>query len=172
MNLTDVQPLEQWVALEEEIVRRSGLDANVFNVEGIRISTFKSWANRLCPAIKATDKGQSFICAVAHMNVAAMARQQKRWVLEECDAGLIKLVVPIFVKGEFVGAVGACGCLLDEGEVDSYMIYRTSGIEEETIESLSEDICRFSLGKAEELAAFITSEVDHIIEKAHLEGRI
>lgn len=166
MELTDLQPLDQWMTLEAEIVRRSGLDANVFNVEGIRISSFKNWANRLCPAIKATDKGQSFICAVAHMNVAAQARQQKHWVVEECDAGLVKLVVPIFMKEEFIGAVGACGHLLDAGEVDDYMIHRTTGISEETIRTLSEGIGRLAMDKAEALAVFIETEVRRIVEQA------
>jgi hypothetical protein len=38
MKLTDIATEETWVELEEEINKRSGLDANVFNVEGYRIS--------------------------------------------------------------------------------------------------------------------------------------
>lgn len=166
MQLTDLQPMEKWMILEKRIVDRFGLDANVFDVSGVRISTFKNWANRLCPAIKATDKGQSFICAVAHMNVAALAKNERRGVLEECDAGLVKLVVPIFVEDEFIGAVGACGHLLDEGEVDEYMIHRTTGIEEERILSLSSDIPRISRQKAEELVAFVTSEIERVVHTA------
>ena len=58
--------------------------SNVFNTDGIRITNNKVWVNRLCPAIKATDKGQSFICAVAHMNLANQAREEHRPVIEEC----------------------------------------------------------------------------------------
>jgi hypothetical protein len=71
MKLTDILPTAKWVELEKQIVERFGVDSNIFNVDGVRISEFKAWANDLCPAIKATDKGQSFICAVAHMNLAA-----------------------------------------------------------------------------------------------------
>jgi hypothetical protein len=71
MKLTDLLPLEKWKEFEEDVTRRSNLGANVFNMDGIRITDYKSWANRLCPAIKATDKGQSYICAVAHMNLPA-----------------------------------------------------------------------------------------------------
>ena len=92
MQLTDIAPVESWVELEKEINRRSGLDANVFNTKGYRISDLKNWANSLCPEIKATDKGQSFICAPAHMNLAVQAMKTKRAVIEECDAGLIKMV--------------------------------------------------------------------------------
>jgi ligand-binding sensor protein len=131
MHLTDMIPLEKWVALEEEIARRFGLDVNVFDTEGVRISEFKNWVNPLCPAIKATDKGQAFICAVAHMNVAAQAMQTRQAVIEECDAGLVKVVVPIFCKDRFVGAVGACGVCLDDGEVDTFLVNKMTDIEED-----------------------------------------
>ena len=74
MKLTDLLSEEEWIKLEEDIHQRFGMDTNVFNTKGIRITTFKSWVNELCPEIKATDKGQSFICAVAHMNLATMAQ--------------------------------------------------------------------------------------------------
>ena len=163
MKLTDLLPLEQWVALEKEIHQRSGLDANVFGTDGVRISEFKAWVNRLCPAIKATDKGQAFICAVAHMNLAAQAKNTAAPVIEECDAGLMKLVVPIFVRGEFVGAVGACGALLDDGEIDDFMINKTTEIDEQTIESLASGIPGIGIEDAEELADFIRARIEKIV---------
>ena len=119
MKLTDICPLEKWVELEQDIHDRFNIDSNVFNIDGIRISEHKAWVNKLCPAIKATDKGQSFICAVAHMNLATMAKNSSKAVVEECDAGLVKIVVPIFANNTFIGAVGACGLLMQDDEVDS-----------------------------------------------------
>ena len=104
MKLTDIYPIEKWMAFEKKIHERSGLDANVFNPNGIRITEYKEWVNRLCPAVKAIDKGQSYICAVAHMNIAAQAMKTRLPAIEECDAGLIKIVVPIFIGDEFAGA--------------------------------------------------------------------
>lgn len=120
MKLIDLAPLQKWIELEKDIHQKSGLDVNVFDTNGYRISDFKKWANRLCPEIKATDKGQSFICAPAHMNIAVLAMRSQQPVIEECDAGMLKLVAPIFLGDEYVGAFGACGFLLDDGEVDSF----------------------------------------------------
>ena len=58
-------------------------------------------ALRVCEYIKANDKGQSFICAVAHMNIAREAMETRTTVIEECDAGLVKLVNPVFVGDDF-----------------------------------------------------------------------
>jgi ligand-binding sensor protein len=163
MELTDILSLDKWVELEKDIVSRSGLDASIFNIKGIRITNFKQWANKLCPAIKATDKGQSFICAVAHMNLAAQAMKSKSPVIEECDAGLVKLVIPVFVGDEFVGAFGACGHLLDEGEVDSFMVNKTTEIEEDKIEALSQGIKSISSETAESLAEYISGKISEIV---------
>ncbi len=105
MKLNDILPIEKWTALEKDLHNRYGLDVNVFDTSGVRISDFKEWVNRLCPAIKATDKGQSFICAVAHMNIAAQAMQTRRPAIEECDAGLVKIVVPIFMDDAYMSEI-------------------------------------------------------------------
>ncbi len=163
MNLTDLAPMERWMELEKEINAKTGLDANVFNPKGYRISEIKNWANRLCPEIKATDKGQSFICAPAHMNIAAMAMKQRQPVIEECDAGMLKLVVPIYYKEEFVGAVGACGVLLDDGEVDSFLVNKMTDIEEEKVEQLSDGIPAITTAKAVALSRFIVGQIEEIL---------
>ena len=165
MDLTDIAPMEKWIELEKDIHRQTGLDVNVFDIKGYRISDIKNWANNLCPEIKATDKGQSFICAPAHMNIAAMAMKTRRAVVEECDAGLVKMVVPIFFADEFVGAVGACGFLLDDGEVDSFLVNKMTEIDEDKIELLTDGIPSISTTKAESLGRYIATQVDSIVRE-------
>jgi len=155
MKLTDLLPLETWKTLEDEIFARSGLQASVFDINGIRITDTKRWANRLCPVIKADDRGQSYICAVAHMSLANEARKTKKPVIGECDAGLSKVVVPIFYGDEFLGAAGGCGLLLDAGEVDGFMLNKTLDLPEEKTKALSENIACMSTARMEELADFI-----------------
>lgn len=168
MRLTEIRPLKDWIAIERKIVEQSGLDANVFDIEGRRISTFKQWANKLCPAIKDTDRGQSYICAVAHMNLSTIAKNTGKPIVEECDAGLIKLVVPVFYKGEFVGAFGACGGLLNNGEVDEFMINKTTDIKAETIETLSADIPVVDTKKIEAVKKAIIAEITQMGCQAEL----
>jgi ligand-binding sensor protein len=165
MELTDLQSVDEWMALEKEIHERFGLDTNVFNTDGIRITPYKSWVNRLCPEIKATDKGQSFICAVAHMNLAAMARNSGKTVVEECDAGIVKIVVPIFMADSFIGAVGACGKCLDDGEVDTFLINRITGIDEKKVQDLARDMACISSETIAELIRFAEERVQKIVKQ-------
>ena len=175
MTLTDLCSIEKWTELERKITRLSGLDANVFDTRGYRITNYKHWANRLCPAVKNTDKGQSFICAVAHMNIAALANQAGKTVIEECDAGLVKMVVPVFFEGEFLGAVGACGMLREDGEVDDFLINKVTDIPEDTIRELSKDIARITADKLEAIDDVIRAEIAKIcceyLKKIEADGK-
>ena len=83
--------------------------------------------------------------------------------IEECDAGLLKLVVPIFVGDEFVCAVGVCGLILDDGEVDSFMVNKTIGMDEEEVETLTVDIKSISSESVEDLAHYINGRIETIL---------
>jgi ligand-binding sensor protein len=160
MKLLDILPVGKWIELEKEINKRSDLNASVFNAEGIRITDFKKWANGLCPAVKANEKGQSYICAVAHQNAANQAKKTREPVVIECDAGLVKVVVPIFVDGDFLGVAGCCGLLLKGSEVDSFLINKTTGIDVGEIENLSDDIATISIAKLESVIKYIEQALE------------
>ena len=163
MKLTDIAPLDRWLELEQKINERSGLNASVFNVDGVRITNFKRWANKLCPVIKADEKGQNYICAVAHQNIAAEAERSRQPVIAECDAGLMKMVVPIFVNGAFLGVAGGCGYVLGDGEVDTFMVNKTIGLAEEKLKNLSDDVPVMTPEQAQSHTEFIQNEVDQIL---------
>jgi hypothetical protein len=76
----------------------------------------------------------------------------------------MKLAVPIFVDGQFLGVAGGCGHILENGEVDTFMVNKTIGIDEGKLNDLSVDIPVMKMEKAQELAQFIQHEVDQIID--------
>lgn len=160
MKLIDILPIEKWIELEKEINKRSGLNASVFDAEGIRITDFKKWANRLCPIVKGNEKGQSYICAVAHQNAANQAKKTKEPAILECDAGLIKFVVPIFADAEFLGVAGGCGLLRKGSEIDSFLINKTTGIEIGKVENLSDDIATISIAELESVIKYIEQKLE------------
>lgn len=165
MKLEDIVPIEKWVEVEQEINRRSGLNAAVYNVAGVRITDFKKWANQLCPALRATEKGQEYICAVAHQNVAAQAIKTGKTIVEECDAGLMKFAVPIFVANEFLGVAGGCGLLRDEQQVDTYLVHRTTGMAEDVVRELSKNIATIPNDRLESTISYLENEVAEIIRE-------
>ena len=164
MELTDIQPMEKWIELEKKIIEKCQIQSVTFNTEGTRITDYVKWSNRICPVIKGSEKGGPFICAVAHMNMAAQAQKTRQAVVEECDAGILKIVVPIFVKDEFVGTAGGCGRRPADGEVDTFMINKTIGMHVNEIEALVDDMGSMTPEAAQECADFVENEIKHIIE--------
>lgn len=172
MELTDILEKEKWLRLEEQTYQKSGLNVSAFDTKGVRIAgPVKNWANRICPAIKSTDKGQAFICATAHVNMANAAQKTGKPVSEECDAGLIKIVIPVFVKDEFIGTFSACGLLPETSEIDFFLINKTTDIKESKIDELCSDIGTISNGKIEEMIEFMKENVDRIVADYEMSGQ-
>ncbi len=163
MKLVDIMPIEKWIAIEKEINRRSGLNAGVYDVDGMRITDFIKWANNFCPDLRATGKGQKFICAVAHQNLAAKAVKSKETVVAECDAGLMKFVVPIFAGDEFMGTAGGCGLRYGLGEVDSYLVHRTSDMDEQHVRNLAGEIGTIEPDTLADVIDYVENQVDEIV---------
>ena len=164
MELVDIMALEKWVEVEKEINRRSGLNAAVYDTRGMRITDFKKWANKLCPSLRATEKGLQSICSVAHQNVAARVLKTRETVIDECDAGLVKFAVPIFVEDEFVGVAGGCGKLRGQAKVDAYLVHRTTDLDENLVHDLSGDIETISEDRLESVVSYVENRVDEVIE--------
>ena len=97
--------------------------------------------------------------------IAAMAQKTRKSVVEECDAGMVKIVVPVFVNGGFLGSVSGCGLLLaDNGKLESFLVNKTTGIDEEEIERRSQTIGYIAMEDAEALGLFIAEEINKIVE--------
>ncbi|EMS81210.1 PocR ligand-binding domain-containing protein [Desulfotignum phosphitoxidans] len=170
MTLLDICPLETWEALETNLYEKFNLQGSVFNPEGTRITTVKNFSNPLCPAIKSMEKGQTFICSAAHMNMNAMVKKSREPLVEECDAGLTKLVVPVFYKDEFLGVVGGCG-LLPEGEaVDSYAVSKIADMDEAKVKRLGSDVPPVSPGTIAAAIDFIQERIQQILDSCDPES--
>jgi ligand-binding sensor protein len=163
MELLDLYPIETWEALENAILEHTGIIAAAFNTKGIRLIPPAAWPNRLCPEIKANPKGQSFICSIAHMNMAHLAKSSREPVIDACDAGMFKLVVPIFAGEAFVGVISACGMLLEGDAVDTFLVNKITGMEEAYLEKLATDIPTLSMEKAQTVSRFIQGRVETIV---------
>lgn len=163
MQLTDLATIEEWIRLEKEIGEKSGLSAGVYNKDGVRITGYKAWANQLCPLINGDVRSRMMICAPAHQNLAGMAKKNGQAVVEECDAGFTKVVVPIFVGEAFVGAAGGCGRLSEGGNVELFMAAKALETSEEEVEKMAAGAGTISEGQIQELIDFINGRIEKIV---------
>jgi len=118
----------------------------------------------LCPVVKANNKGQSFICSIAHQNAAKQSQQTKKPAIVECDAGLVKCVVPIFVGEIFLGVAGGCGLLPHGGEVEVFLIHKVTEIDNTDIEILSRSINTIEQDKINSIIDYTQQEIKRILQ--------
>ncbi|MEW5767110.1 MAG: PocR ligand-binding domain-containing protein [bacterium] len=163
MKPTDLAPLEFWKELLGKLHRLTGLTTLLYDSGNKSLYPPESFANELCKLIMSSPSTSSAICGLAHQVIATMAKKSCQPQVQECDLGMIKMVVPIFKKGEFFGAVGACGLLPEEeGEVDTFLAAKNLGCQEAEIEQLTAGIKILPDDKIEAALEFILRELEGI----------
>ncbi|MGE4297142.1 MAG: PocR ligand-binding domain-containing protein [Desulfovibrionaceae bacterium] len=163
MHLFDLMSKEGWQALEEEIQARTGMCAGVFDTEGARVAGAETHVNPLCPVIKGNPQSRGAICALANQGIAAQARAARGAVVAECDAGICKIAVPIYMNGEFLGTVGGCGLVPEDGEVETFFVAKVTERFEDDVIRLADAMGRVSEADAEAHAAFIAGRVAALV---------
>jgi ligand-binding sensor protein len=155
MNLTKVLPIDAWVRFESDLFKRFGMNCTVYDLNGTSITGKPNWSNRLCPKIKADREALAAICSPSNQYFMAEAKKTGKPVLGECDAGFVKLAVPIIINDEFLGTAGGCGLLPAGGGVEPFLIEKTLGFSEAEIMELCRNTGVMTTRKAGEMVAYI-----------------
>ena len=167
MQLTDLMSKQEWSRFEKELFDRFHINATVYDASGAGVTGMPNWCNRLCPKIKANPESLAAICAPGNQHFMAQAKQTRRPVIGECDAGLLKIAVPIFIGDTFLGTAGGCGLLPQDGEVEFFLIGKTMGATESQITDLCDGLGTMTEEQAEEMAAFIEARIAKWVGRTH-----
>lgn len=162
MELTDIMPKEKWVELQNELYERFQLNADVMDKEGKRLAG-NTWGNELCKGIREDSKGLGAICVPAGMMFVHMLQEGEPFV-EECDAGMARVSIPIKVDGELVGAIGGCGLVVGDGEVDEFTIEMMSGLDAEQITHMAKTVPTATDEKVKEIQEYIQKRLDESMQ--------
>jgi len=154
---------EEWSVFEKEFNESTGLHTCTYDDEGVKVTAYRKWSNLLCPLIRADKRSALTICGVPQEVHAERARREGRTVIDECEAGLLKFCVPVFLGDEYLGQVGCCGVLMEGREVDVEMVAMATGLSHEAVANLSEDIRRVTPDEAEVLACRLEEQAAGIL---------
>lgn len=120
MELTDIMSLEKWMVVADQIHEKFGFNGTVYRKDNSVLVKSGGWANKVCPAIKSGDS--VFVCSSAQQRLSKLAQEKKDCVVDECDAGFIKFLMPLYIGNELAGMIGGCGCLAENAEIDAFHI--------------------------------------------------
>ena len=165
MKPSDLLPLDEWAELERELAQRTGLTTVVFDSENVRVTGTTTWANELCPLIKGEPQSATQICAMAQQAILAVARTTGNAVVEECDAGMVKIVAAIIIDGELVGSISGCGRLLEGAQLEEEYAAETVGAPLADVHGRTASVRTISNEQAQAHARLMQQTVDEIVRR-------
>lgn len=163
MELTDMVTPEDCFDFEKYLFDRFYMNCTVYDAAGVGVTGKPIWCNNLCPRIKSNPDSLAAICATGNQNFMAQARKTRAPIIGECDAGLLKISVPIFVDGTFLGTAGGCGRLPEGGEIETFIIEKTTGLNEAEITELCNGLQTMTREQAEEMAEVIEQRLAQLV---------
>lgn len=165
MELTDIIPMSELTRIVEEIHDKFGFTGVFYKPDNFILVRSKEMGNALCPYIK-DNSNSLMICSVAQQILGKDAFDSKEVVVDECDAEMVKFVIPIFIGDEFLGTVGGCGRLAeDKDSVETFYIAKLTGKSESEIKELAKTVKKISKDEMEEVISFVQNRISPYLKK-------
>jgi len=142
---------ETWQELLDETQSALGMPTAILDPNNIILQS-SGERNELCREIRSRNKAKPVICGQSHQFMAEMARTQKSSVVEICEAGMAKLVVPVFRDQNYLGSITTCGCMLPDTSIETYLIEKTTGIGRDAIAEMAEKVPTVQKEQLQQLA--------------------
>jgi ligand-binding sensor protein len=139
MEVMDVFGGEKWKSLLASLSEKLNMAALLLDAEG-RLLLSCGNRNLLCKSIRENEQSLKFICGQTAAAMTAQLKATLQPAKELCEAGLIRIAVPVIRDGMLLGQVTACGLATDINEVDPFMISKQLGISEEEANTLIQSI--------------------------------
>ena len=165
MTLTDLLSINEWNDFAKDLHEKFEICCAVSDANGDHVSNYENWCNQVCPVIKKKPEAIAAICAVAAQNFTLETKTTQKPIISECDIALVKVAVPIFVGDTFLGTVGGCGLLPEDGEVEEFMLQKSTGLEETEVSELVEGIATMSETRACEFTDYTATRIEEIVNR-------
>jgi ligand-binding sensor protein len=135
MTPFDLKPKEQWLDILKRFAQQTGMTACVTDETGAE-PVCHGGRFPLCAAIRDNPSATTFICSQTNTAMLAVVKKTRSVEIDLCEAGLLRVVVPIFRDDGLVGQVFACGLAAEDEPPDYFLIAKQAGMAEERVAEL------------------------------------
>jgi CheY-like chemotaxis protein len=127
-----VEPLSAWDTPDlwsqlADIHEETGLVMSLATPQGSLLRTIGQ-RNPLCGLIRSTPQHLTTVCQTVAAAMSSELEVEKRPISDLCDAGMRRIVVPVFSQGELVGQLTGCGVATEPEEPDPELVSVMLGI--------------------------------------------
>jgi len=136
MNIMNIKTPANWNDILYRFFRETGMTASLMDGQGnILLSQGERFP--LCKAIRAHQEALTYICSQTNAVMFALAQKTMQPIIDVCEGGLLRVVVPLVHQGSVLGQVNACGLAPEDEEVDSFLLARQLEITEDEVRQLA-----------------------------------
>jgi ligand-binding sensor protein len=139
MGVYDIKTRAEWQEILDTVSRRLGMPAALLDENNV-ILQHSGTRNPLCRHIRDQKESKSAICGQSQQYMAEMAWTSGRPVIDACEAGLAKFVLPLFHENRRAGTLTACGSCTGGDEVEAFLVQKSTGLEEDALQRLASEV--------------------------------
>lgn len=161
MTPLDIMSKKEWEGLLDRFARKINMAACLGDAKGSPIQC-RSDRYPLCVAIRGNQETLTYICSQASATMSAVVMKTMKPELDYCQAGLMRVVVPIVGDGATIGQIFACGLASGEDEIDTSLLARQLGISEDEVRDMVKSTPFGSEEEIENEAAGLFNEINAV----------
>jgi len=139
MSVYDLKSEQEWQAILDEISKRLGMPAALMDEKNV-ILQHSGTRNDLCLAVRGNDHSRSTICGASQQFLAQQAWSSGEPVIDVCEAGICKFVLPLGGPDRPVGTLTACGSCSRTEDIEDEMVQLNLPMEDEALASLKAQV--------------------------------
>ncbi|MBW2195786.1 MAG: PocR ligand-binding domain-containing protein [Deltaproteobacteria bacterium] len=159
MTLLDLKSKEEWGEIVARFAQEAKMTACLTDDTGGKPQCYFD-RYPLCGAIRDDQESTTFICSQTNTVMLAMVKKTMEPEIDICEAGLVRLVVPILRNGRLIGQVFACGLASEQEDLNSFLIAKQLNVPEEKVLELAKSTPFGSEEKLKQLADRLFSELN------------
>jgi ligand-binding sensor protein len=161
MNPLDLMSQEEWAGTLARVAGETKMTATLTDDKGNHILEEQGQRYPLCLKIREKEASRTFICSQTNVAMLEEAKRTQKPLIDECEAGLVRMVVPICREGVLIGQVTACGLAAEEEEeIDPFLIAKQVGLSEGEVEDLATLTPAVSKADVERIADRLHAELN------------
>ncbi len=162
VTMYDIKPKEEWQRVLDTVYRELGMPSAITDKENAVLQV-SGPRNPLCSKIRSIKEASSFICSQAQQFMAEAAKEKRRPIIDFCDAGMLKLVIPVFRQNDFVGTLTACGAYIGGEDLEAFLIEKSTKLNKQEIEELIQQVPQGDWSKISEVTQRLFHQIQNDI---------
>ncbi len=138
MDPLELKSKETWEEILDRFARQTNMTACLTDDTGKQLLCARD-RYPLCVAVREKPDALMSICSQSNTAMLAVLKKTLQPEVDLCEAGLIRVVIPIVGNGALIGQITACGLASKDEELDSFLVSKEAGITEEKVLELAKE---------------------------------